>query len=148
MSSSPVERFARESVWAVVGASNHRRKFGNRIYRTLREAGYRVYPVNDHEAEVEGDTAYRRLTDLPESPTVVDFVIPPDRALRVAEDAIAAGARCLWFQPGAESAPAADLARHHGLVVVNDCILMHHVPLKDREPAEEPTQEPAQESHP
>jgi predicted CoA-binding protein len=131
MDRSLAERYAREPVWAVVGASNHRRKFGNRIYRALRDAGYTVYAVNDHEREVEGDPAYARLGDLPRAPTVVDFVIPPEKALRVAEDAVAAGARCLWFQPGAESATAADLARHHGLAVVHDCILVRLVQMPD-----------------
>ncbi len=44
------DHYAELPVWAVVGASNARHKYGNRIYRTLREAGYRVYAVNRHQA--------------------------------------------------------------------------------------------------
>lgn len=121
----PAIHFASASTWAVVGASNARHKFGNRIYLALREAGYTVYPVNRLQDEIEGDRAYARLVDLPESPTVVDMVIPPERALPVVRDAIAAGVQAIWFQPGAESAEAAALARDHGLIVINDCILVH-----------------------
>ena len=122
--------WANERVWAVVGASNDRSKFGNQIYLTLRRAGYTVYPINDHASEIEGDPAYRRLVDLPEPPAVVDIVIPPGRTIHVAKDAKAAGARCLWFQPGAEDPDAIRWAEENGLAVVRDCILVRHVDKK------------------
>jgi len=118
--------YAEQPVWAVVGASNARHKYGNRIYRTLREAGYRVYAVNRHQAIIEGDTAYARVTDLPEAPDVVNLVVPPDRALAVVQDAHAAGAKAVWFQPGAEDAAAAAWAAAHGMDVIHACILVAH----------------------
>ncbi len=121
----PATHFAKAPIWAVVGASNASHKYGNRIYLALRRAGYTVYAVNDKQAEIEGDRAYARLVDLPEAPTVVGMVIPPERALPVVCDAIEAGSRALWFQPGSESAEAASLARDNGLVVIQDCILVH-----------------------
>ncbi len=122
-----IRKYANEPVWAVVGASNDRRKFGNRIYRRLRDAGYRVYPINPRESQIEGDPAYKRLTDLPEPPTVVDMVIPPRYALSTVQDALQAGASAIWFQPGAEDPAAIRWAKDHGLDVVESCILVHHV---------------------
>lgn len=118
--------YAEQPVWAVVGASNARHKFGNRIYRTLRDAGYRVYAVNRRETTVEGDAAFARLTDLPEPPDVVDIVVPPDQAMAVVMDAAKAGAKAVWFQPGAEDDEAAAWARGSGMDVVYDCILVRH----------------------
>ena len=43
---------------AVVGASNDRRKFGNRAVRAYQEQGYTVVPINPHERELEGLMAY------------------------------------------------------------------------------------------
>jgi predicted CoA-binding protein len=122
-----VEKYANEPVWAVVGASNDPRKFGNRIYRTLRDAGYTVYPINPREAQVEGDPAYAWLTDLPEPPTVVDMVISPRFALSTVQQAKQAGAKAIWFQPGAEDAEAIAWAKENGLDVIEDCILIHHI---------------------
>ena len=118
------ERYALERSWAVVGASRDARKFGNRIYKTLRAAGYHVRAVNHHESKIEGDLAFARLTDLPEIPTVVNFVIPPHAALPVVKEAIEIGVRAIWFQPGAENAEAKNLALEHGLDVIEDCILI------------------------
>ncbi len=109
-----IQFYAHEPVWAVVGASNDRRKYGNRIYRTLRSAGYTVYAINDHEPQVEGDTAYARLADLPQVPTVVDMVIPPWNALPVVEEAASLGIKALWFQPGAENPAGHPLGKRAG----------------------------------
>lgn len=122
-----IAKYANEPVWAVVGASNDRSKYGNRIYRTLREAHYTVYPVNPQEEMIEGDRAYKKLADLPQSPTVVDMVIPPRYALSTVKQAKEAGASAIWFQPGAEDAEAIGWARENGLDVIESCILVHHV---------------------
>ena len=120
------ERYASEPSWAVVGASNDPRKFGNRIYRTLRSAGYRVHAVSLRESEIEGDPAFASLVALPEVPTVINLVIPPPATLEVVEQAIEAGVSAIWFQPGSENPRAAQLALEHGLDVVEDCILVRH----------------------
>lgn len=125
--SNLIQKYANEPIWAVVGASNDRSKFGNRIYRTLRNAGYKVYAVNPREEEIEGDKAYKWVSDLPEAPTVVDMVIPPRFALTTVQQAREIGAKAIWFQPGSEDVDAIQWARDNGMDVVESCILVHHV---------------------
>ena len=128
---SLIAKYVNEPVWAVVGASNNKAKYGNRIYLKLKEAGYKVYPVNRREQLIEGDTAYSNLTDLPEPPTVINMVVPPREAPAVVEQAQAAGAQAIWFQPGAESQTAARWAQDHGMDVIEACILVQ-LALKPR----------------
>jgi hypothetical protein len=111
-------------VWAVVGVSNDREKYGNKIYRDLREAGYTVYAVHPKLSEVEGDTCYASVRDLPEVPDVVDVVIPPAAALDVIDHCVAKGVQRVWFQPGSESPEAIEKARQAGLHVVHDACIM------------------------
>lgn len=111
-------------VWAVVGASNDRTKFGNRIYRVLREAGYHVYPVNPTADEVEGDRAYPSLAALPERPDVADIVVPAAVGVQIAKDAQAAGIPFFWLQPGAESPELIAHAEALGLNVIHDACAM------------------------
>jgi hypothetical protein len=47
------------NVFAVVGASRDSKKYGYQVYRDLRNAGYRVYPVNPNVNEVLGDKCYQ-----------------------------------------------------------------------------------------
>ncbi|MDE0071807.1 MAG: CoA-binding protein [Caldilineaceae bacterium] len=119
-----VHKYVEEPVWAVVGASNDRAKYGNRIYLKLKQAGYRVYPVNRREQKIEGEIAYASLLDLPEPPTVVNMVVPPHEAPAVVQQAEVAGAQAIWFQPGAENAEAVQWALERGLDVVESCILV------------------------
>jgi uncharacterized protein len=125
--SNLIQKYANEPIWAVVGASNDRSKFGNRIYRTLRSAGYKVYAVNPREEEIEGDRAYKWVSDLPEAPTVVDMVIPPRFALSTVQQAKEVGAKAIWFQPGSEDPEAIQWAQKNDLDVIESCILVHHV---------------------
>jgi len=98
-----IERAVNSRVWAIVGANNNPRKFGNIIYKDMRAAGYQVYPVNPNCREVEGDTAYPSVLDLPVKPDVIDLVVPARVGLKIADDAATAGIKLFWMQPGAES---------------------------------------------
>lgn len=113
-----------ERVWAVVGASNNREKFGNRIFRDLRAAGYKVYPVNPNEEEVEGDRAYASVADLPEKPAVVDVVVPSWVGQKVARETAEAGIPYFWLQPGAESDELIANAEELGLKVIHNACAM------------------------
>lgn len=145
-----IDNYVREPVWAVVGASNSRAKYGNRIYLKLREAGFRVYPINKREQLIEGDTAYSSLLDLPEPPTVVNMVVPPKEAPDVVEQAKAAGAQAIWFQPGAESVVAGRWAQENGLDVIEACILVQLalIPRPERTESNLPHKHPLPDSSP
>lgn len=89
---------------AVVGATDRPGKYGGIIYRDLKRKGYRVLAVNPYRETVDGDPCYPSVGDLPETPTIVDLVVPAKRGLGVLDDCLEAGALNIWVQPGAESA--------------------------------------------
>ncbi len=109
--------------WAIVGASQDPRKFGNMVYFDLRAGGYGVRAVNPNATEVEGDPAWPTLSALPERPDVVDFVTPPEVTARVVEEALALGITRLWFQPGAATPAILERARAAGATVVSACAM-------------------------
>jgi len=118
--------FLKEGPYAVVGASNDRSKFGNRVLRAYVHKGWKVYPVNPRESTVEGLPAYAALAALPEKPRGVSIITPPAITERVVAEAADAGARFVWMQPGAESPEAIRIARERGLEVIADgsCFLV------------------------
>lgn len=126
--SNYVAEFPKYRKWAVIGVSEDREKYGNKIYRDLRNAGYQVFAVNPKLATVEGDPCYASLKDLPEVPDVVDLVVPPNVSLKVVEECLAIGAKRIWFQPGSESEEAVKKAQDGGMEVVYDaCIMIQKV---------------------
>jgi len=126
--SNYVAEFPKYRKWAVIGVSDDREKYGNKIYRDLRSAGYLAFAINPKLTIVEGDPCYASLKDLPELPDVVDLVVPPAVSLKVVEECLALGIKRIWFQPGSESEEAVKKAQDGGMEVVHDaCIMIQKV---------------------
>ena len=111
---------------ALVGASNDKSKFGNRIYLDLKNKGYNVVPVNPKDEKIEGDKAYTSIQMMEELPDIVNFVVPPPIAMKVAQNAVELGIEYLWFQPGSESDEIEDWLKNTDGIkyLVNACIMV------------------------
>ena len=88
---------------ALVGASNNPRKYGNKILLDLISKGHNVYPVNNKEKNIEGIKSYKSVDAIPEIPSIINFVIPPNEGMAVTRDLVEKGYDNFWYQPGAES---------------------------------------------
>ena len=99
---------------AVVGASNDRRKFGNKALRAFREEGHRVIPINPHESEVEGLRAFPSVLDVPEPIDMATVYVQPEVALELLPEFERKEIGEIWINPGAESdALMAEASRRH-----------------------------------
>jgi uncharacterized protein len=103
---------------AVVGASGTEGKPAHDIPSYLRSQGYRIVPVNPRGGEILGQRAYPSLRDIDVPVDVVEVFRPPEEAETVARDAIAIGAKVVWFQPGTDSDAAVAAAVDAGLTVI------------------------------
>ncbi|MBI3418272.1 MAG: CoA-binding protein [Verrucomicrobia bacterium] len=106
---------------AIIGASNDRSKFGNQAVRAFRRQGYKVFPVNPHETEIEGLPVWRSILDVPERPHLISIYLPPPVTLQVLPDIAARGCDELWLNPGTESAEVLAEAERLGLNVIQAC---------------------------
>ena len=102
-------------VVAVIGASNDRRKFGNKALRAFRAQGYTVVPINPTEAEVEGERAYCSVLDYPGDIDEATFYVPPRTGVRVMADVAAKGIGTVWLNPGADGEEVIARARELGV---------------------------------
>jgi len=115
---------------AVAGASPSGKKFGNYIYKTLRDKGYQVFPVHPTAEAIESDRAYRDFSDLPDDVTSALFAIRPERAVTLIKSAARGGIKRIWFQRGADFSEAAARAKKAGLeVATGRCLLMYAQPV-------------------
>jgi uncharacterized protein len=115
-----------ESV-ALVGVSANPLRSSNFVATYLVRTGLRMYPVNPNYEEVLGLRCYSSLADLPESPDIVDCFRRPADLPGVVDDAIAVGAKVVWFQLGLRHDDAAQTAVDAGLEVVQDrCLKIEH----------------------
>jgi predicted CoA-binding protein len=121
---SPVETMLQKKNWAVVGATNNTEKFGYKIFKALKAAGYTVYPVNPGVDAILGDKCYSALKDLPVVPEVVNVVVPPKVGEQIMHNCAELGIKNVWLQPGANAASVVRTAKDVGLTVVDQhCVL-------------------------
>jgi len=121
-----IREFLSGDAYAVVGASNDRSKYGNKVLRAYLQAGKSVTPVHPRETEIEGLPVVARLADLPAPVHGISVITPPEVTEKIVEDAARAGILRIWMQPGAESAAAVEAARRHGIETIagGPCLLV------------------------
>ncbi len=121
-----IEQFFRSEAFGVVGASEDRTKYGNKVLRCYLANQKTVIPVNPKAATVEGLAAVASVDDLPDTVTSISVITPPQVTEQVVAAAIARGITNIWMQPGAESALAVERCKAAGINVIADhsCILV------------------------
>jgi predicted CoA-binding protein len=105
---------------AIVGLSSDPSKASLAVGHYLKRHGYDIVPVNPTETEVLGEKAYASLRDLPTPPELVDVFRRADHLPQIVDEAIAVGAKAVWFQLDIINYEAARKAREAGLIVVMD----------------------------
>lgn len=106
--------------WAVVGLSDNRSRAAYGVAQILQRFGKRVVPVHPKAATVHGEQGYASLADIPFPVDVVDVFVNSDLAGQVADEAVAAGAKAVWFQLGVIDPEAYARTREAGLDMVMD----------------------------
>ena len=114
----------------IVGASGNHIRPSYIVYRYLLSHGMTVYPVNPSYAEIDGARCYPSLTACAAEhgiPDVVDVFRKPEEVVPIAREAIAIGAKVIWFQYGVINEDAIRIADEAGLDVVYDrCMKVEH----------------------
>ena len=118
---------------ALVGVSGNELRASNFVATYLVRTHLRVYPVNPGYEEILGLKCYASLAELPEVPDIVDIFRHPRFIPAVVDDAIAIGAKVVWFQLGLRHDEAARTAIAAGLDVVQDrCLKIEHARFSGR----------------
>ena len=112
-------------VWAVVGLSGDTSRTAYSIAALLQERGKRIVPIHPAAAqpeglEVLGEQAYPTLADVPFPIDVVDVFRRSEYAGQFADEAVAIGAKGVWFQLGVIDARAFDRTVAAGVPMVMD----------------------------
>jgi predicted CoA-binding protein len=86
--------------WAVVGLSGRTNRTAFAIAGLLQQRGKRIVPVHPDAPVVHGEQGYPTLADIPFPVDVVDVFRRSSAAGEFADQAVAVGARAVWFQLG------------------------------------------------
>ena len=110
---------------ALVGASNDKNKYGNKILLDLVSKGHNVVPINPKEDTVAGLKSYNNVSELSEKPSIINFVVPPNVAFELTKDLVESGYDNFWYQPGAESSEISSYLESNSKNYIDDkCIMV------------------------
>ncbi len=109
---------------AVIGASNDRRKYGNKAVRAYVDAGYTVLPVNPKEATIEGLKAYPKVDAIDRPVDFVSLYVPPAVGMQLLPAIAAKHPNELWLNPGSESEDLIEAAADLHLRTVIACSIV------------------------
>ena len=109
---------------AIIGASADRGKFGNKSVRAHLKRGWKVFPVNPKEREIEGLKAYKSVLDIPERVDRISVYLPPKVSISLLDDFKKVEPAELFFNPGAESEELLARAREEGLPAAAACSII------------------------
>lgn len=115
--------------WAVVGLSSNQRRAAYGVAAVLQRYGKRIVPVHPKAETVHGEQGYPSLADIPFPVDVVDVFVNSEHAGQVADEAVAVGAKAVWFQLGVIDEAAYERTREAGLDMVMDRCPAIEIPL-------------------
>jgi uncharacterized protein len=121
--------FVESKTFAIAGVSRNKKKFGNYVFRNLKEKGYQVLPVNPNASEIEGVSCYADVTALPADITHLIVMTPKKETLSVVEAAVNKGIKNIWVQQSSETKEVIDFASgKDNNFIFKKCIMMYAEP--------------------
>jgi predicted CoA-binding protein len=106
--------------WAVVGLSGNPGRTAYSIASLLQQRGKRIVPVHPDAPTVLGEQGYATLAEIPFPVDVVDVFRRSEAAGEFADQAVAIGARGVWFQLGVVDEAAFERTTAAGVAMVMD----------------------------
>lgn len=108
--STEITEFFNLPHFVVVGASNDRTKFGNKVFRSYQQYKKNVTPINKRQEEIEGVKTVESLAafanqieskiGFPTNKIGVSIITPPGVTKLILEEGLALGYRNYFLQPG------------------------------------------------
>jgi uncharacterized protein len=129
-SKASVDSFLGQKHIALAGYSRDTKKFGHEVYKTLKEKGYTIYPVNPAGGKAPGgETIYSGIDCLPAEVKALLVLTKPEVTAGLVEKAIASDFEHIWIQQmSGDKQLYESLAKKEVNAVSGSCILLHAQP--------------------
>lgn len=114
---------------AIAGVSRNPKKFGNIVNKTLKEKGFKTFPINPNTDTIDGEPCYKSIAELPKDVKNLIILLKPKEVEAAVNQSIQKGISRIWLQQGSENTSAIENAKNAGVeMVTKKCILMYANP--------------------
>jgi hypothetical protein len=106
---------------AIIGASNNPAKFGNKAVRAYLKKGFKVFPVNPKEKEIEGLPCFKTVLEIPEKISLASLYLPSKISIKLVEEFAKKGIKKIYLNPGAASNELIKKLKEKGIKPLLEC---------------------------
>jgi predicted CoA-binding protein len=125
-----IENFLNCKKIAVVGISQQERKFGNAIYKELKNRGFKTFAVSKNVKKIGDDSCYPNITSLQNQIDAIILAVNPKSAIVGLQEAASIGIKNVWIVRGAESPELIQIANELSIpIITKKCVLMYAAPV-------------------
>jgi predicted CoA-binding protein len=125
-----IDAFLSSRKLAIAGVSRTPKKFGFEVFKTLREKGFEIFPINPAADQIDGIPCFKNISSLPVNIHHLLILTKKDQTKEVVKEALAKGIDNIWIQQGSSTPEAIELTRGHRInLITGECILMHADPV-------------------
>lgn len=109
---------------AIVGLSDNPQRTSHRIGKYLKEAGYKIVPVNPNITEALGEKSYPDLASIPFGIDLIDVFRRQEEIDAVLEEALKTCPQAVWLQLGLTCPGDKGRVKDAGADLIEDCCIM------------------------
>ena len=125
-----IDDFVNEKNFLFYGISSVKGKFGNLVFKHLKDNGYNVIPIHPGIKQIMGIDCFRKPADVYQQMTSAIIILSPENTEKVVEELIDYGIKKLWIQQRSESEIALKMCDEKGIeVITGECIMMFTEPV-------------------
>lgn len=89
--------------YAIIGFSFDPAKYGQIVYKDLKQAGYKVLAVNPRGGHWQEEKVFKSIKEIGGQIDAAVLVLPPAMGIKMLPQIKEAGINKIWCQPGADS---------------------------------------------
>ena len=125
-----IQSFLEPKEMAISGVSRNPKKFGRAVYDHLLGRGFKLYPINPHADQINGDKCYKDIASLPDHVDRLYIVTPKDQTAKALEEAAAKGINRVWIQQRSENEEAIRMAEENNInLIYKECLFKFAEPV-------------------
>lgn len=109
---------------AVIGVTQNTEKFGYKIYKRLKQLGYKTYGISPIYKEIEGDLLYTNLKSIPDKIDLIVFVTNPKFTIDYINEGLDLNIEHYWFQPHTYTDEIIELLENNHKHHYEKCVLV------------------------
>lgn len=99
---SQITDFLENKEIVVIGVSRNPREYSRNLCTDLKKLSYKTIPVNPNINQIDGQTCYASVLDIPGTLTAAIILTPSAVLVNIVHDCISRGIKHLWIYNGNE----------------------------------------------